>query len=517
MDLSKLSDSDLKLMASGDVRMMSSAGLKIVAGTQPVTPDSPDPTEGMTGTEKFLAGTGKAMTDLARGAGQILGIVPQSDIDEAKRLDAPLMKTGAGMAGNITGNVVTALPAMLVPGANTVAGATLVGGAMGGLQPTATGEDRLSNMALGALAGGGGQVAANTVGRMVQPVKSALSGADASLADKARQFMPLSAAQETGSKPLKWIDSALDNLPYSADRQAVQKGAQRDAWQNQLLGKVGENANVATPDVLGGTYRRLGQQFQDLSSRNSVTLGNDFLNSIASIDAAKTPFSKGVAPVVEKALDLASKGTLTGQEYQTVRTSLTNASKGAWAQNPELGQALKTLRNALDDAADASVSQADKSAWNTVRDQYKALKTIEKATDTASGNISPKKLFNELSKVNPQGMKYGFGNQDMPDLARIGKQFIAEQLPDSGTAQRSWYMNALQNPASGLGGLLGFMHGGPVGAVGGMALGAGTPLAVQKALWSNAGKKYLSEGLMDSARVQRVAPYTNALSVGLLN
>lgn len=455
-----------------------------------------DPTEGMSTGQKLLAGAGKAFVDLGRGAGQILGLVDQKDIDEAKRLDSPLMKTGAGMAGNVVGNAAMMAPSFLIPGANTYTGAALTGAAMNALQPLAENESRSVEALKGAGFGLIGQGVGNAVGRMVKPVQAApLSEMQSYLVGKAKQFMSLNAAQETGSKPLKWIDSALDNLPFTADRQAMQKAAQREAWQGQVLGQVGENSNVATPEVLGGAYSRLGQQFRDLSARNDVTLGNDFLDAIARVDSSKTPFSSGLDNVVEKALDLAAKGRISGQEYQHVRTSLTNAAKGAWSQNPELGQALKMLRNALDDAADASVSTADKEAWNAVRSQYKALKTVEKATDTTTGTISPKKFINELGRVNPQGMKYGFGDQTMPDLARIGKQFIAEQLPDSGTAQRSWYMNALQNPTAGIGGLLGFLHGGPVGAAAGAAIGAGTPLAAQRALWSNGG--YFRGGLLN--------------------
>lgn len=455
-----------------------------------------DPTEGMTGPQKFFAGMGKAMTDLGRGAGQIVGLVDQKDIDEAKRLDAPLMKTGAGLAGNIVGNAIPAAATLPIPGANTYTGAALTGATLAGLQPMAKDENRLLEAAKGAGFGVLGQFGGNAIGRAVKPVQANPTAAESELINKARALnINLNAAQETGSKPLKWIDSALDNLPFTSDRQAALKLQQRQAWQQAVLDQVGEKANMATPDVLGGAYSRLGNQFKDLSARNTVTLGNDFLNSIAKIDASKTPFSTGIDSVVEKALDLASKGKISGSEYQTVRTSLTNASKGAWSQNPELGQALKSLRNALDDAAGASVSAEDKAAWEAVRSQYKALKTVEKATDTTTGAISPKKLINELGRANPQGMKYGFGDQTMPDIARVGKQFIAEGLPDSGTAQRSWYMNMLQNPSAGLGGLLGFMHGGPVGAAVGTAAGAATPLAAQRALWSNG--RYLRGGLLD--------------------
>ena len=123
----------------------------------------PDPTEGMSGTQKFLAGVGKGMTDLGRGVAQLTGFMSQQEIDEAKKLDAPLMNTGAGTAGNVTGLIATGLPTMFAPGANTVTGAAVTGGLMGLLQPVATGESRTTNTLIGGAAGGGGVLAGRVV------------------------------------------------------------------------------------------------------------------------------------------------------------------------------------------------------------------------------------------------------------------------------------------------------------------------------------------------------------------
>lgn len=90
--------------------------------------------------QKFVAGYGAAVPAIVRGVGQKLGLVSQADVDESKRLDAPLMNTGAGMAGNITGNVAAALPAAYIPGAASIPGAAAIGGALGLVQPTATGD-----------------------------------------------------------------------------------------------------------------------------------------------------------------------------------------------------------------------------------------------------------------------------------------------------------------------------------------------------------------------------------------
>ena len=78
-----------------------------------------DPTEGMSTFQKYAAGMGKAGYDAARGLGQMIGAVSRKDIEDARKLDGPLMNTTAGQLGNITGNVAVLAPAALIPGAGT--------------------------------------------------------------------------------------------------------------------------------------------------------------------------------------------------------------------------------------------------------------------------------------------------------------------------------------------------------------------------------------------------------------
>lgn len=181
-----------------------------------VTPEKIDPTDGMSTTEKFFAGAGKGMTDLARGAGQALrggievfdkptktmsdlitgsrghsfadtiGLPSQRDIDNAKSLDAPLMNTGAGNIGNVVGQAALAAPTAFIPGANTVLGSSLIGAGLGAIQPTATGESTLKNAALGAVGGAVGAKVGNALNR-------ALKGSTATNAAKAT-------ASSTGGK-----------------------------------------------------------------------------------------------------------------------------------------------------------------------------------------------------------------------------------------------------------------------------------------------------------------------------
>lgn len=84
-----------------------------------------DPTSGMTGMDKFLAGAGRSVVETGRGLGQLAGVVSQADIDAARRLDVPLMATGAGQAGNIAGSVAQMYgPGVMVKGAAALPGLT---------------------------------------------------------------------------------------------------------------------------------------------------------------------------------------------------------------------------------------------------------------------------------------------------------------------------------------------------------------------------------------------------------
>lgn len=115
--------------------------------------DWADPTIGMSGFDRFAAGTGKAMTDMARGAGQYLGLVDRADVAESRKRDAALMRTGAGTAGNIAGSIAMLAPLAFVPGANTLLGGAAIGAGTGALQPSASTSETIANTGIGGAAG----------------------------------------------------------------------------------------------------------------------------------------------------------------------------------------------------------------------------------------------------------------------------------------------------------------------------------------------------------------------------
>lgn len=461
--------------------------IRILRKSMEPPPQAPNPTEDMGAGQLALAGAGKFFADRAKGVGGMFKD-NKAEVDESRKYDAPLMRSLPGLLGNIGAGAATVAPIAAIPGANTYTGAALTGAAMGATDPVGTGDSRLMNTGMGALGGVAGQFGANMIGRIARPVQSELSPELSDLAKKAAAAgIPLDAAQLTGSKPLQTINSVMEVLPFTADKQAAIKDAQRQAYNRAILKNIGENADRATPEVLNNARTRMGSEFERLAARNTVGLSNDFLNSLAKIDSSVNAFtSPAVKSTVDKGLELAAKGTLSGADYQSIRSTLTKQASDAFASgNSELGQALKTIRGSLDDAASASISAADKDAWNLVRKQWGNLKAIEKAAapvsaDAVAGNVSPAKLAAAIMQGNKQGMIYGTGDQAMPDLARIGQAFIKDQVPNSGTAQRSFYQNLLTKPLD---------------AAGQVISGAGGLVAkpVQAAINSSAGKAYLAQ------------------------
>ena len=99
--------------------------------------------------QNFLAGAGKATYDLGRGAGQMVGLTSRQDVADARKRDAPLMNTKAGVAGDMTGTIADLLPAAFIPGANTMAGAAAIGAGTGLMQPSTSTGETLGNTRVG--------------------------------------------------------------------------------------------------------------------------------------------------------------------------------------------------------------------------------------------------------------------------------------------------------------------------------------------------------------------------------
>lgn len=336
-------------------------------GAPPAPAPAPtyDPTEGMSTFDKAAAGAGKAVADTGRGLGQLLGLVSREDVAEARKRDAALMDTGAGMGGNIAGSLAMALApggallgagkvASKAPGAARLAellmaggktmlapasipGAAAVGALQGAIQPSTSTGETLANTGLGAAASAalplairGGQVikaAIDPFSRAGQQkiVGSAIREATGGQADEAIRALQAAAPLVPGSLPTAGQAAqnpgiaALERTAVQTDPVAMNQMAQRLTAQNDA--RLGALAGIA-PDRAGSVAARKAatEALYGAADAKAVSMTPELAALLdrpsmkgALNDARKLAAEKGLAFDPE---------TLTGQQAHYIKQAL---------------------------------------------------------------------------------------------------------------------------------------------------------------------------------------------------
>lgn len=474
MDLTKFSTDDLMALQSGDLSKVSTPGLKILKSQQfaeklkhdnpgEYDPDSAeyktrhDPTNGMSGTQKFLAGAGKAYTDIGRGVGQLvrnvipdkaadyMGLPTQADIDEAKRLDVPLMKTGTGVAGNITGNVVLAAPTAFIPGAATLPGAAAVGAGMGFIQPVASDESRLKNTAIGGAAGAGGVALGRVVKAGYQGAKSLVepfteSGRQ-SIAGRTLQRFGVEAGDLAGTTSAPTVTGAKTTL---AEQIARPEGAAGAARLQDAMRAVDPEiaAQMAAREVENNAARV--STLQQLAGQDGSRDFAEAMRNTAAKDLYQKAFDVKLAPNM---LTPSERGEITKlMKVPAIQDAMTAAKEiaansGINITKPEGSiQGLHLMKLALDDAVNSAASQQGAAAVNkamsikTARDRL--LTFIERmAPEYGEARATYAAMSKPLNQADVAGEVLKRGTSATTDLAgnaRLMPNSLANSMRDEG-------------------------------------------------------------------------------------
>lgn len=457
-------------------------GVQGVATLGGLLPDAPKPE---TTTEKALYGAGEGIGDAA-----------------SVMLPAGVIANTAH-AGGLVSNLGRALAAQ--PVTQAVAGAT------GGAVREAT-DSPLAGLAA-SLATPVGMAAAS---RAVLPIRPNLSPETQRLIGVAQQEgIPLTAAQQTGSKPLRFLEGAFDNLPLTGGPQEAARQEQRLALNRASLSRSGTGGDVATPDVINQARARIGGVMNDIAERNVLDITPQHeaaLNGIADEITQNYPadVARPVIARINEVLNHPEGRTIPGQFYKNLDSKIAkqlNDVQGV--QRTALGEVRDVLRTAMDD----SISPADQAAWQEARRQYANLMVTAKAASGAgeagaTGNVSPLGLRQAVDQGTGQGYKFGRGDQN--DLARIGQAFL-RSAPDSGTAGRSYMQGLLTTGIpGGAGGAALASGGGLTSAL--LAAGGGlvAPRIAQAAYNSAPMQRYLTQGIPGMAGLANQAPDMNA-------
>lgn len=440
--------------------------------------------EGMSGTEKFLAGAGKGMTDIARGVGQVLGLGDQQSIDEAKARDAPLTNTGAGLAGDIAGNLAAtvipgvglgglatrgaalALPAALARIAPTVGAAATGAGIAAGTTPIASDETRAHAAGFGAAGGAAGDVGARVLSRIAQPIMQSPQ-----VKKLLGEGIVPTPGQAIGQNTLAGTtEQKMESLPLVG--QIIQNAKQRGVGELNLaqlkrsvpvedaakITKIGRQGIVQADDVLSKGYddvldaigkvpqafvqttpkgaRGVSAEVSAIASDPDLALSNDAVTKFMNI--VKLQFSRpGIDKVTgEMEADIAKRID------STIGRLARENSASLSADDRSLGLALRALQGQWRDAIRAAAPDAATAArLDSLNAAYANFVRTERAASyvgAREGVFSPAHLQTAVksSDASVRHKAFAEGRALGQDLSEPAKTVMGNTVADSGSPGR---------------------------------------------------------------------------------
>jgi hypothetical protein len=487
-----------------------------------------DRADNMSVREAIEVGAGHTFDAIGRGMQQLYYGVTGNDKEQAalkqrsadrERLYKPMTE-----AHPIATAVGESLPSMVVPvGATGTALATAGKLATAAAVPAALEYGsaseraaRAAGAATGAVVGGVvvPKVASVAVGAGKSALKSlvgTITPEARALAQRAEQLgIPINLAQLGDGKFLKTLASSLEQMPFTGGQKAASN--QRAQFTKAVTSTFGSDADKLSPEVYEAARSKLGQTFNDLASRNKLdvtdsmksslgkvvadaeaTGSDDTIRAVKNIVARTTEQAESVGgpkpAQVSSILDAQGKPLVTapatggtptvsipGATYMSIDSELSNIIKGGG----EKGLYAKRLQNTIREAMDASVAPEDAAAWAAARAQYKNLKAVRNiiAKGQGEGDVPPTQLMHALTGTEAGKEAMALGSRGtLGELGQIGRRFVRDQVPNSGTAQRALAM--------GLIGGGGYAFGADPQTIAGMMVGSATAgRLMNKAIWS---------------------------------
>lgn len=400
--------------------------------------------------------------------------------------------TGLSIGANIAGGLLTG-----GAGATTKAGAALTnslrtgnagarigkgmlaGSVSGGAYGAGSAEEgnRLKGAGVGALLGGvtGGAIpaagAANRgVGNLLTP---AIDDAKKSIIPLAKKYnIPLGLDDLTDSNFYKTVISEGENLPFANAQAKI--GDQIKAFNKALAKTIG--ADDLTNEGYEKALKKIGNEFDDVLGGTTLRVTKEYKSALDDIvmDAQDT-LTADTARIVERQYNNAIKDTFTeggvirGEKMASLRSKL---SKIVSRTRNDATPLLQDMISVIDEEILRNAPEEVAERLTKARYQYKNAMALEPLVAKAQdGQISPAILKNRVIQT------YGARNVakgkagELGDLVKIA-DVIKQQVPNSGTSQRTLAKNVLTGNAIGIAPTLYF--GGPMAAAGQVGLtGAG--------------------------------------------
>lgn len=384
--------------------------------------EKPNPTEGMSTFDKVAAGMGQGVARMGRAIGQGVGLVSDAEIQEANRLDAALLGTGAGKIGSFIGSVAALAPTMLIPGVNTYAGATALGAVTGAATTEGGLKERAQGAAFGAAGGAAGKFLGDKVGAGLNNMaaksqNNALirqtqnSSKDATLAAGREAGYVVPPSNVEGSSMAARVTEGLGGKIKTQQAASLKNEKVTTQLARKAIG-LPEDAPITVESLNQVRNTAYTAGYGPVRAAGQIKADADFSATLGDLaqkyGGASKSFPGAAKNDVAQALEGLKVGAFdAGDAVDMIKMLRTDADGAFRAGNSNLAKAQKGAADALESQIERSLAAAGDDGAGMLasyRDARKLMAktyTIEKALNDATGGVSGQKLAAQLSKGKP--------------------------------------------------------------------------------------------------------------------
>jgi hypothetical protein len=339
-------------------------------------------------------------------------------IAERKQYAAPLLATTGGKVGDFLGQAATVAPTVLIPGANTYLGASLIGAGTG----LATTEGGLAERAKGAAFGAAGGVLGKGVGDAIgagvgklATVRSADLASEA--AQNSQRDAAIGLARQHGYKLApqdvnpSLVNAALEGVSGKIKTSQAASQSNQSITNNLVRGEFGLPEGVPlNTATLGAIRTQAGNAYNVVRGTGTVTPGPSYAQAIDGIinqangQAKSFPGLKN--DTISEVLTSLKQPTFVADDAVDATRFLRNLADKAYASgDKQTGSAFKQASGALEDALDghlAAMGQPDAlAAFRSARQTIAKTYSVEKALNPVTGNVDAQSLASQLKRGKP--------------------------------------------------------------------------------------------------------------------
>ncbi len=256
--------------------------------------------------------------------------------------------------------------------------------------------------------------------------------------------MRLTPGQATGSRALQQMEAKLESQPMTSGPFNALKENNARITSQAASRSVGEEGPLDSITI-DKAFTRIGKVFDNAADDVPRTIDpKKFLEDYAAVADDMRGVTKGFGshPLVEDYIGLATKGSATGKELQTLTSKLGRAAKKEMTTgngDRDLGLGLYRVKDQVDDLLASGMKGEQLAEFTRARTEYRNLMNLTSRVgvlNPATGDVSGRNLANVLQMADKRGFLRDQNRTEMYDAARFAKAF-GPAVGDSGAATRS--------------------------------------------------------------------------------